>query len=233
MDADTIAFACAASAEQEEEWVAISRTGNMVEAILAATGADSYELWLSGSNNFRYQVYPEYKANRLTVTRPRHEKAVKQFLTETWKANWSEGCEADDMVGVRQMELDSSIIAHIDKDIDQIPGPHYNWELVRSGKVIREARTYYISPLEGLKKFYYQLIVGDPTDGIKGIPGKGPKAAEKLLSGETERDWFEAVKENYSSYEEMELNAKVLWIWRKMNDDVTERFNVLNDTTRS
>lgn len=126
-----------------------------------------------------------------------------------------------------------SIIAGIDKDLDQIPGWHYNWELVRSGKVIREAKKYYVSDLEGLKKFYYQLIVGDPTDGIKGIPGKGPKAAEKLLSGETELDWFNVIKDNYGSYEEMELNAKVLWIWRKMNDDVTERFNKLNDTTRS
>ena len=227
IDSDTIAFASAATAEDTDEWIAHARANEMVERIITATGADDYELWLTGDGNFRYNIYPEYKANRLSQVPPKWYKSTKQFLVKEWNANWSEGCEADDMVGVRQMELKDSIISHIDKDIDTIPGWHHNWELTRQGKVIREARKYYLDDFEATKKFYYQLIVGDPTDGIKGIPGKGPKAAEWILSGTNEVEWYQSVKENYSSSEEMELNAQVLWIWRKMNDNVLERFNVL------
>ena len=115
IDADTIAFACAASAEEDPDWVAFGRANDMVETILRETGASEYELWLSGSDNFRYTIYPEYKANRLAAYRPKWEADVKSYLVDKWKANWSVGCEADDVVGYRQTS--ETIIAHLDKDI--------------------------------------------------------------------------------------------------------------------
>lgn len=218
IDADTIAFASAATAENDDLWKATSRANEWVEKILAACNASEYELWLSGPNNFRYQVYPEYKANRLAAYRPHWEKDVKDFLVDQWQANWSSGCEADDMVGVRQ--TGNSIIAHIDKDIDMIPGNHYNWELTRLGKVIRPEKKYYISYTESYRRFYYQMLVGDNgTDNIKGVVGIGPKNAKRLLDAvEDPYEMFTVVREAYGNDEEMEMNAKVLWIWRKEND---------------
>ena len=132
LDSDNIAFACAASANDTDERIAVARTKEMVESILFLTRATSYELWLSGSNNFRYRVYPEYKANRADSVRPIHEKACRQYLIEDWKANIAEGLEADDMLGIRQHELDgNSILCHLDKDLNQITGKHFNWELKR------------------------------------------------------------------------------------------------------
>jgi 5'-3' exonuclease len=199
----------------------------MVESIINATKADSYELWLSGKGNFRYNIYPEYKANRSGSYRPKWEKQTKDFLVKEWQANWSEGCEADDMVGVRQCEAtEPTIIAHIDKDINMIPGWHYGWPISRLGKLVKAESTYEVSEEEALYNFYYQLIVGDKgTDNIPGVKGAGPVRAIKLLEQfTTEEERFYAIRDMYSSQEEMEMNAHCLWIWRKMQDDVTERW---------
>lgn len=210
LDGDIITFRTAFSAEDEtEEWIANARADELVDNILHDVGADSFEVWLTGKNNFRYNVFPEYKANRITSKRPKWEHTVKDHLTKKWFANWSEGCEADDMMGVRQMELDNTIICTIDKDLWQIPGPHYNF-------VKKEFSN--VSEADGFRFFCYQLIVGDSTDGIKGIPGMGPKKAEALLEKNPSEEWLQLIEDRYSSYEEMDMNAKCLYIWRQPND---------------
>jgi len=201
-------------------WVATSRAGEMIERILADVNATEYEVWLSGPDNFRYKVYPEYKAKRIDAKRPKWEKEVKQYLVDHWQANYSQGCEADDMIGVRQMAEIGTIACHLDKDIDMIPGRHYNWELKRLGKVIRNAKEYVVSPQEAIRFFYRQMLTGDSVDNIKGVPGIGPKKAEGILGSTeaSEKEYFQMVREHYGSDEEMEMNGKCLWIWRRMND---------------
>lgn len=236
IDADIVAFRAAFSAEDEvEPFIACSRADYMLREIAEACNQSSMELWLSGKNNFRYDVFPEYKANRLDAKRPKWEHEVKDYMRVHYAANTSDGCEADDMLGVRQMELTPkfgeawikiegentapSIIATIDKDLDMIPGWHYNF-------VKREH--YFVSPEEAIRHFYYQCIVGDAADGIKGVPGLGPKKAKKLLDTcdeEALRDgtdvsklYYECVSNLFSCYEEFEMTAKCLWIWRKPGD---------------
>jgi len=221
IDSDTIAFATAASAEDTvEPWIACSRADAMLDTILQDTGASSYELWLTGDNNFRYKVYPEYKANRIGAYRPKWEKAVKEHLTRKWNANWSEGCEADDMCGIRSGQvMQEHIIAHLDKDLNMLPGNHYNWAISRLGKVIREAKTYYVTLEEANRFFWKQLLTGDTTDNIKGVPGIGPVKADGILNGaKSNQECFEAISELYSCEEELDMNAQCLWIWRKPND---------------
>lgn len=226
IDSDTIAFAAAATCEDHEDpTMAYARAKMQIDGILEAVQPTHYELWLTGLNNFRFQVYPEYKDNRREAYRPKWEKAVKELLVGSLGAQWTEGCEADDMVGVRQMELQDSIIAHIDKDIDMIPGRHYSWPLIREQKVIREPRFYDITEEEGLRFFYTQLLTGDPTDNIKGAAGIGPVKAKRLLQDAlTEFEMYHTCVNAYASIDEMIMNAKCLWIWRRLNDDVTERW---------
>ena len=228
IDSDSVAFASASSSDDQDFWVAQSRCDDMVRRIIAETEADEYELWLTGNTNFRYNIYPEYKAQRKKVVPPKWYDPLKQHLMNAWQANVAQGCEADDMVGVRQCEAppNTTLIAHIDKDINMIPGLHYHWGITRLGKIVRAPEHYEVTDEEALYNFYYQLIVGDNgTDNIKGVRGCGPKAAEKLLQQFTsEEERFKAIFDLYSCYEEMVINAKCLWIWRKMNDDVTERW---------
>lgn len=230
VDADIVVFRAAFSAEDEPEpWVACSRADYMLKEMSEVLETNSMELWLSGKNNFRYQVFPEYKANRIDAKRPKWEQEVKNYLIETWKANVSDGCEADDMLGVRAMELShDSVVATIDKDLDMIPGWHYNF-------VKREK--YFVTPEEAIRHFYYQCIVGDAADGIKGVPGLGPKKAKNLLDScdeeaacnhvDRERLYYECVKDLFSCYEEFEMTARCLWIHRKKNDDIRERWKSL------
>ena len=225
IDADNLAFACAASAEDSSEGIACSRAAAMVETILHDTDATEYELWLSGGTNFRYKAYPEYKANRLDAKRPTHEKAVKDFLTEHWQANWTDGIEADDMLGVRQHELTDSILCHLDKDINQIKGLHYNWELTRLGKVIRERKIYTVTPEEADRYFFYQLLIGDNTDNIKGVVGIGPKKASEILDNIPSKEWRSYIASLFSCEEELALNATCVYIWRKQNDSWRNMFN--------
>ena len=219
IDADNLAFACAASAEEEDVEVACTRADSFIENILAETGATEYELWFSGDNNFRYNVYPEYKGNRKASYRPLWEKEVKQYITEKWEAYWTDDIEADDMLGIRQLECTDTILAHLDKDLNQIKGLHYNWELRRLGEVVREKRIYTVSNEEADYWFFYQLLVGDTTDNIKGVRGIGPKKAAGILHGcESNRERYEAVLGRYSSEEELDLNAQCVYIHRKHND---------------
>jgi len=208
IDGDIVAIRTAATAENEELWIATSRASSLIDEIITAVKADSVEIWLSGDTNFRYRVYPEYKASRLGMKRPKWEKEVKQYLSTDWNANWSVDCEADDMLGVGSTE--DTIICTIDKDLNQIPGLHYNFV---------KKEIYEVDYLEGMRFFYQQMLTGDTVDNIKGVSGIGAKKAEKLLSqGETEEEWYDIVRDQYSCNEEMELNGQCLWIWRKLND---------------
>lgn len=221
IDADIVTFRGAFTAEDEtDEWIANARSEGIIHDICQTLGSEDVELWLSGPSNFRYGVYPEYKANRITAKRPKFEHTVKKHLTDVWNAQWSDGCEADDMLGCRSMELQGRqepvVICTTDKDLDMIPGDHYNF-------VKREK--YYVSDEQAIRFFYYQCLIGDAADGVKGVPGIGPKKANNLLDPcTTEREMYEAVRDAFSCYEEFEMNAKVLWIWRKPNDIWKDKF---------
>jgi 5'-3' exonuclease len=219
LDGDLIAFRCASTAENEGEQIALARTNEFVEKLLLETEVGSYEVYISGEGNFRKTIFPEYKANRIGKYRPRHEEACKQFLISEWGAQRSHGCETDDMLGIRATELGYiSIICSIDKDLSMIPGWHYHWQQTRLGEIVAEAKRFYVTPTEGLRNFYRQLIIGDAADGIKGVKGAGKKAAAVLDSYTEEIDMFNIVRGMYDNDEEMLMNGQVLHIWRKTND---------------
>src|SRR5258708_8577850 len=162
----------------------------MLSDILLACNADSYQLWLSDSleNNYRLKVYPEYKANRIQP-KPKHYDLLKEYLVKDWDARIAHGMEADDALGIEQEE--STIIASIDKDLLQVPGQHYNF--VR--KEFQE-----VTPFEGMRYFYTQVLTGDSVDNIKGCPKIGPiKAAQALLVKGTEEEIYKKVIELYLS----------------------------------
>lgn len=226
LDGDIYSFRAAASAEHDGLGIAIYRVEEMIDKTLAETGADEFSIFLSGDNNFRYEIYPEYKANR-TQPKPQYLREVKDYLIQKYKAEVSDGCEADDLLGIAQCANENTIICSIDKDLRMIPGMHYSFEI--RGRITRGPRTgeewikpmeiCNVKPIEGLRAFYYQLLVGDSTDNIKGAPGIGPVKAAAILEGlSTEKELLEAVRDHYSSDEEMLMNGQCLWIFRKEND---------------
>jgi 5'-3' exonuclease len=198
----------------------------MIDNTLAETGADEFSIFLSGPTNFRNEIYPEYKANR-KAEKPRHLLACKDFLIEKYKAEVSDGCEADDLLGIAQCSSTNTIICGLDKDLLMIPGKHYSFAI--GGKITRganagqtwerPARFDNVEPFDGLRRFYKQVLTGDSTDNIKGASGIGEVKADRILADcTTERELFEAVSSYFSSEEELLMTGQCIWIWRKPND---------------
>lgn len=171
---------------------------------------DDYQGYLSGKSNFRYHLatIQEYKANR-KKDRPTHYDAIRQFLVETYDCFVSEGYEADDALGLAQ--TDDTIIVSIDKDLDVVPGWHYNWQ--RDNK-------YELSEVDSNRCFFKQMLTGDSTDNILGLYGVGPKSqlVKQLYTMDDVADMVVHVSEQYTkrfgAYAPVfwKENAQLLWI---------------------
>jgi len=141
--------------------------------------SDEQFIYCGGKDNFRYNLCPNYKANRkappedANLFRPLMQKIIDEGL-----AIPSDGMEADDMVRIKSTELASLnkefTVVHIDKDLDCIPGKHYN---------PRKQEFYEIDVDTADLLYWTQMLKGDPTDNLPGLPKVGPKKAEAMLKG--------------------------------------------------
>ena len=180
IDADIVLHRVGFTTEEDDFWIARVRCDEMLDNIIRHTGVSEYQLWLSdsASNNFRYQIYPQYKANRIGKPRPKHHEELKAYLIQEWGARFADGMEADDYLGIYQDEEDkTTVICSIDKDLKQIPGLHYNFVKDEWDDISRK---------RGMRSFYEQLIMGDVSDNIPGARGMGPVAALAALKDLTE-----------------------------------------------
>jgi hypothetical protein len=132
-----------------------------IESILKAVGTTEYIAYLTGKGNFREKVAPYYKMNRKDSRKPYHYDAIREYLVKRYDAIVIEGEEADDALGIMQTQaMEDTIICTIDKDLDCIAGPHYNFV---------KDEMYEVSEVEANRNFYSQMITGDATDNIPGI----------------------------------------------------------------
>lgn len=188
IDGDIILYRVGFTTQDTDFGIARWRANETISNILSYTNASEFEVWLSDdtTNSWRYQIYPEYKQNR-TQEKPKHYNALKEYLITEWEAKIAHNQEADDALGIGQGE--GTIIASIDKDLLQVPGNHFNF--------VKNSFCE-ISPEEGLKNFYTQVLMGDRVDNIKGCPGIGEKKAFQALLGlSTGPDMYAKVVEVY------------------------------------
>jgi 5'-3' exonuclease len=226
LDGDILVYRVAFTTETEDVSIAQWRMNELINTIVATTGATEYKVFLTGSNDptaFRKILYPDYKGNR-KAPRPLHYQAMREFLVSEHGASISTTIEADDALGISLLsDPDNSILVSIDKDLLQIPGKHYNF-------VKQEFKT--VTPYEGLRFFYYQCLVGDAADNIKGVKGCGKVGANSLLTDaeaevrdnyscfdeppldELEDAWFNAVRGKYNDDLEFSKNGNCLWMMR-------------------
>ena len=173
-------------------------------------------MFLSGPDNYRYDVAVTrpYKGNRDTKHRPTHEEAIKDYIKSKWATVISEGEEADDALGIHQTSIgpNESVIISQDKDLDMIPGLKYDFV---------EDETYSVTEEQAMHNFYMQLLMGDTTDNIPGLPKIGKAKAKKALEGVEVEDQMGVVMQMYERhapqadwYEYLREQGKLLWIRR-------------------
>ena len=127
---------------------------------------------ISDESNFRYDVLPDYKANR--QGREHTEQFIK--LREWARKKWApkQNLEADDVVAhlVRKGAIGFS------GDKDLLKGVAGTWF-----DVYKTRRYWVYTSKAAAEKFnYLQYLAGDLTDGIQGIHGVGLVKAETLLN---------------------------------------------------
>lgn len=211
IDADIVAFrAAAVSNEDPHEGAALERVDWTMQMIMDNLQTNQYRAYLTGQDNFRKKLYPEYKANRKDKPLPKYLNECKEHLVMRWKAKISIESEADDLLGIDQCESEpeTTVICSIDKDLLQIPGRHYNF-------VNQNMRN--IAPDVGFYNFMLQMAIGDVSDNVKGLPGIGHKKAPRLLDVRNgPEEWQIILAEEYKKHPHLdfELNWKLLWIAR-------------------
>ena len=173
VDGDIIVYSVAYAAKDDPVEYALKSTRSAVEQIMFDVGADSIGLFLTGKGNYRIGLDPDYpyKGNRKSE-RPAHFQAIKDYMVHTLGAVVFENEEADDALGYYAVQ-DGYGIATIDKDLDGVPGVHYNW---------KRKEIYYVAPEDADRFFYKQLLTGDSTDNIPGLYKRtGVKAMRKTF----------------------------------------------------
>lgn len=192
-------------------------------------------IFLTGKNNFREEVAKKkkYKGNRVKP-KPFHYHNIKAYLLNSYECIISEGCEADDMLCI--MQRDDTVICSRDKDLRQCPGWHFGWELGKQPQygpllVDRLGHLEISSDGKNLKgtgdKFFFaQMLMGDSTDNIPGLPGIGPRKAYNMLTDLKEYpDMENVVKEAYRAFygdswkEELEEQAALVYMIREVDED--------------
>ena len=179
IDADFIPyFVCYNKQDEPEKTLdeAISSANSYLQGLLNGTNVEEFNLFFTVGKNFRYEIYPEYKANRIGKEKPPFFDEVKNYLINEYKGIHGYNLEADDLLVIYKNKLISEQIEYIvistDKDINNLEGRHYN---------IKENVLVNIDEQFAEEYFWKSMITGDTADNIKGLPGKGPVFADKLF----------------------------------------------------
>lgn len=185
----------------------------MLKRILFRTEANDYVIYFSNERNIRKETYSDYKANRDSAHKPLLYQRIGSYLVDNWNARYArEGLEADDELGINQNE--DTIIVSTDKDLDTIAGWHYNW--------VRD-RKYFIDTNQASYNFWTQMLVGDSSDNIKGLPRIGPVTAKKWLNEVPNEHFEEFVLDKYKEYnleKDFDKNKYLLTIRQQYEESV-------------
>lgn len=236
IDGDHLTWRCSASCQptkakpfQEGIDEAIWRFESMLAQIQLDLNSNDFEFYMSGEGNWRYDIFPEYKANRKNIDKPIWLEDVREHALLKYKAEIVNDIEVDDRCGIRlTQEGYDAICVSLDKDLLTVPGQHYNF--------VKKERKL-ISPLDALRTFYKQVITGDGSDGVPAFDGKmrsaTPQFIQTLLNPidnmTEETDIWKYVLSVYIDFYGNPLNiqhakdkairnARVLWIQKEEND---------------
>lgn len=166
------------------EYTIKSKCESFFKLLLSEVQADRYIGFISRSDNntFRHRLYTikKYKGNRgpKEIWHQNAEPYIRKVLTQDFNIKEVYGMEADDALSL-YAELNPNeehVFCAIDKDIRQLPGLHYDYR-----KMGPETFITTISKEQAERNFYMQVLTGDISDNVFGLPGIGEVKAGKIL----------------------------------------------------
>lgn len=197
VDADIITYQVASMAEKQIDWgdgdktVSVASVEDVkenfmhrIEEIASALDANIYKNFVfafscTSKRYFRHDLWPEYKAHRSGRSAPTHLGFIRNFVKSTFNCRSRPNLEADDVLGImadlyRERDLGYCIVSS-DKDLDQIPGLHYNPS--------KQVPTYTTDEEYAKTWHMTQTLIGDSADNYPGCKGVGPVKAKAIVEG--------------------------------------------------
>ena len=190
IDADILAYQAAVVSEQAYDWGeglwtlhafeqdAIKAFESSLSSLCEKVEAEKALLVFSDKKNWRKDVLPSYKSNRSSTRKPMLLTFLREHAFENHECVSKPDLEGDDVIGIyatfksKLEPVREFIICSLDKDFKTIPGKHYNFGRDEFFEVTEHTADYW---------HMMQTLTGDATDGYVGVPGCGPKTAEKIL----------------------------------------------------
>lgn len=176
IDADSIIYSIAHT--EPSPALCKKKFDEAIKRIIETTDALQSMVFIKGDGNFRITGYPTYKSNRKDTIDPAVKDRIKMLYEHAKEyCIESDNGEADDYMAISANTCStndlSHVVAHIDKDLNCIPGWHHNF---------RTGVNTHLHPSESYLFMMRQFLMGDATDGIKGITKLGPVTAAKILN---------------------------------------------------
>ena len=183
IDLELISYSHAAKAESTGTGLKslVEMVEFTIQSVVSACRAQEHYLVVSGRDNFRKVLYPDYKAGRRE--KPPLYVPLMDKLEESNASRWCkhDQLEADDLLGIMLTNgrVKNPILCSIDKDLLGVPGWHYNWNKDDWPRGVTQAEADF--------HWLVQLLMGDSTDNIEGMKGIGIAKAQKLASSYCEK----------------------------------------------
>lgn len=176
IDADQAVYAACYSTQGK----AFSKTSSLfdfrMEQITRTCRADSMTVVLGGAGNFREEIAitKPYKGGRKNE-KPEDFLKLRDYVQSEYPVEIQDGLEADDVCAILVTEgyvsdpsgLDKILVSP-DKDLLQVPGLHFNPLKPENG-------VFLVDEEEAHWFFCQQLLSGDSTDNIPGLPYLTPE----------------------------------------------------------
>lgn len=179
IDADSIPYVVCYNKIGEPEKTledAIKQANSYLQGLINGSGINEFHLFFTTGRNFRYDVYPEYKANRKFNEKPPFFNEVRDYLIKEYDGIHGYNLEADDLLVIYKnmyiAKQNMYVVISADKDITNLFGCNYDIKNDVINLVTQDYADRY---------FWKSMITGDTADNIKALPGKGPAFAEKLF----------------------------------------------------
>lgn len=218
IDGDMVAYRAAFASEYEtkwddDHWTLLCSERDMKWEVKTFFNNVRYKLdsddltpVFSPSSNYRYELFPEYKASRKGKRKPLGLKWLIGWMKESFGGITADNMEADDWIGILcTKEPKKTVAVSGDKDFGTLPIDWYNPlsdERKRTSK--EDAANFHL----------IQTLAGDQADGYAGAKGVGLIGAKKLLDkkGYSWETVVEAYEKAGQTEEDALLNARLAYI---------------------